>query len=322
MSLIKVGVLRGGPSSEHEVSLKTGEAVLANLPEKYFGHDIFIEKNGDWNMDGKYAYPEKVFRSVDVMFNAMHGYYGEDGKVQSMLEHHRVPYTGSGALASAIGMNKFMAKGAFKAAGLRTPVGILLDADIGAREGVKKVFSKISPPWVVKVVNGGSSVGVYIAKDPISLAGALESAFAVGGKEKVMIEEYIRGKEATCGVIDSFRGQDVYALPVVEIMPAQGHSFFDNESKYSGQAREIIPANFNMDIKREIERMARAAHRAIGARHYSRSDFIISPRGIYILEINTLPGLTSESLLPKSIEAVGSSYGELLDHLLTMAMGR
>ncbi|PJE73975.1 MAG: D-alanine--D-alanine ligase [Candidatus Terrybacteria bacterium CG10_big_fil_rev_8_21_14_0_10_41_10] len=322
MSLIRVGVLRGGPSSEHEVSLKTGEAVLANLPKKYFGHDIFIEKNGEWNMDGRYAYPEKVFRNVDVVFNALHGYFGEDGKVQSIMEHHGVPYTGSGALASAMGMNKQMAKEAFKRAGLKTPRGILLDLGMSVEQAGKIIFGTISPPWVIKIVNGGSSVGVFIAKDFSSLAGTLETILSPSDGERIMVEEYIWGKEATCGVIDNFRGETVYALPVVEIKPAVGHSFFDNDSKYGGQAQEIIPANFSLAEKREIEKMARLAHDAIGARHYSRSDFIISQNGIYILEINTLPGLTSESLLPKAMNAVGSSYGELLDHLIAMAMGK
>ena len=318
MSSIRVGVLRGGPSLEHEVSLKTGESVLNNLPEKYSAKDIFISKEGEWRLDGKPAHHERIFRQIDVVFNALHGEYGEDGKVQQLLEAFGVPYTGSGVLASAWGMNKILARQAFKSAGLRAPFGFEIVLESGLAETAKKIFRNMPPPWVVKYPFGGSSVGVSIARNFGDLEGALEKVSAFSSK--ILVEEYIKGREATGGVIDEFRNQKHYALPVVEIIPPVKNVFFSYDAKYGGETRELCPANFDMATKKEIEAMAVAAHNAIGARHYSRSDFIVSKKGIYILEINTLPGLTAESLLPKALNAVGSSHKELLEHLISLAL--
>ena len=318
MSSIRVGVLRGGPSLEHEVSLKTGESVLRNLPEYYSAKDIFINKEGEWHLDGKPAHHERIFRQIDVVFNALHGEYGEDGKVQQLLESFGVPYTGSGVLASALGMNKILARQAFKSAGLKVPSGFEIVLENGLAETAKKIFRNMPPPWVIKYPSGGSSVGVSIARSFDDLANALEKVSAFSSK--ILVEEYIKGREATCGVIDEFRNQKHYALPIVEIIPPSKEKFFSYDAKYGGETRELCPANFDMAMKKEIERLAIMAHNSIGARHYSRSDFIVSKKGIYILEINTLPGLTAESLLPKALNAVGSSHRELLEHLIILAL--
>ena len=174
MSSIRVGVLCGGPSLEHEVSLKTGESVLRNLPEKYSAKDIFINKEGEWHLDGKPAHHERIFRQIDVVFNALHGEYGEDGKVQQLLESFGVPYTGSGVLASALGMNKILARQAFKSAGLKVPTGFEIILENGFAETAKKIFRNMPPPWVIKYPSGGSSVGVSIARSFDDLANALE----------------------------------------------------------------------------------------------------------------------------------------------------
>ncbi len=318
MSSIRVGVLRGGPSLEHEVSLKTGESVLNNLSQEYTVKDIFINKEGEWHLNGKPAHHDQIFRRIDVAFNALHGEYGEDGKVQRLLESFGIPYTGSGVMASALGMNKILARQAFKNAGLKTPFGFEIVLENGLAETAKKIFRNMPPPWVLKYPSGGSSVGVSIARNFVDLEGALEieSSFS----SKILVEEYIKGREATCGVIDEFRNQKHYALPIVEIIPPAESGFFSYDAKYGGQTRELCPSNFDIPAKRAIEAMAVAAHNAIGGRHYSRSDFIVSKRGIYILEINTLPGLTAESLLPKALNAIGSSHKELLEHLITLAL--
>ena len=317
MNSIRVGVLRGGPSLEHEVSLKTGETVLRNLP-KYSAKDIFISKEGEWHLNGKPAHHDQIFRQIDVIFNALHGEYGEDGKVQRLLEAFGVPYTGSGVMASALGMNKILARQAFKNSGLKVPYGFEIILEKGLAETAKDIFKKMPPPWVIKYPSGGSSVGVFIARNFEDLEGALEKVSSFSSK--ILIEEYIRGREATCGVIDEFRNQKHYALPIVEIVPPAQSDFFSYDAKYGGQTRELCPSNFDMPTKRAIETMAITAHNAIGGRHYSRSDFIVSKKGIYILEINTLPGLTAESLLPKALNAVGSSHKELLEHLINLAL--
>src|SRR3989338_7823616 len=324
MNSIRVGVLRGGPSLEHEVSLKTGETVLRNLP-KYSAKDIFINKAGEWHLDGKPSHHDRIFRQIDVVFNALHGEYGEDGKVQQLLEAFGVPYTGSGVITSALGMNKILARQAFKSAGLKVPFGFEFVLEKELAETAKDIFKKMPPPWVIKYPSGGSSVGVFIARNFDDLEGVLEKVSSFSSK--ILVEEYIRGREATCGVIDEFRNQKHYALPIVEIIPPAQSGFFSYDAKYGGQTRELCPSNFDMSTKRAIETMAITAHNAIGGRHYSRSDFIVSKKslpadrqGIYILEINTLPGLTAESLLPKALNAVGSSHKELLEHLINLAL--
>jgi len=323
MAIIKVGVLRGGPSDEHEVSLKTGEAVLLGLSDKYKPHDIFLDKKGQWHIDGMPDTIDRVLRFIDVVFNALHGQFGEDGKVQQILEHYKIPYTGSQIISSAMGMNKVLARDAFAKAGLNIPRAIIINGKTTtAGEAAEMIFRTMSPAWVVKPTSSGSSVGVSIVNSYQNLIPAIDEALRYDSK--VLVEEYIKGREATCGIIDNFRDEKNYSLPVAEIIPPPEHKFFNYEAKYSGQSREICPGNFDQIIKKEIEEMARQAHNALGCRHYSRSDFIVSDRPgkekVYLLEINTLPGMTKESLLPKAIEAIGCSYSDFLDHLIQMAL--
>ncbi|MCK6462980.1 MAG: D-alanine--D-alanine ligase [Candidatus Pacebacteria bacterium] len=319
MGKIIVGVLRGGPSSEHDVSLKTGASVLAALPEKYLARDVFISKDNHWHLDRKPTTADRVFNSVDVIFNALHGQYGEDGKVQMLMDAHGVPYTGSGAVASALGMSKTLAREAFKKAGLKIARAVIGDMKEETPESfAAKIFKTMPPPWVIKPAAAGSSVGVSVVRILNELAEAVRQAAQFDSK--ILAEEYIPGREATCGVLDGFRGQKHYALPVIEVAPPAKNKFFDYEAKYGGGTREICPAHFDLPTKRKLEQLAVLAHNAVGARHYSRSDFIVSKKGIYILEINTLPGLTGESLVPKAVEAVGSSQTELIDHLLKLAL--
>lgn len=315
----KVGVLRGGPSSEYEVSLKTGKSVLDNLPDHYEGLDIFIDKEGTWHYLGAPIKPETLFKKVDVIFNALHGAYGEDGTVQKLLDYFNVPYTGSTTLASAVGMNKVLTKKAYTNFGLKTPIHTLIIKGNNISLEVARVFKTFPMPAVVKPHNSGSSVGVTVARTLPELENAVYKALDYS--DTVVIEEFIPGKEATCGVVDDFRNESVYSLLPVEIRKPLSSAFFDYEAKYGGQSQEICPGNFTAEEKKIIQKMAREAHQALGLRHYSRSDFIIHPRrGVYILETNTLPGLTGESLLPKSLAAVGCSLPAFLDHLLKLAL--
>jgi D-alanine-D-alanine ligase len=337
MSTKRVGVLRGGPSDEYDVSLKSGAAVLSALSrercaDKYVLRDILIDKNGLWHISGQPAAPEKIFAQTDVLVNALHGAYGEDGKLQTILDEHGVIYTGSRALPSAIGMNKVLAKKAFTKRGIKTPRHTVVEnARIGTAavldETIRHIFNTFSMPVVVKPVGSGSSVGVSIARSFADIAPAIREA---GLKSRnaihsgsVMVEEYISGKEATVGVIDGFRGESCYTLPAIEIRHGRGHDFFDYEAKYSetGGAEEIVPGHFSVEEKSLLENMAKDIHAALGLRHYSRSDFIVTPRrGIYALEVNTLPGLTPASLLPKALAAVGSNLPDFLDHIIGLAL--
>lgn len=330
--MIKVGVIRGGISEEHDVSLASGAQVLSHLRsdkmnEKYIPIDIFIDKDGVWHINGIPVTLAKVAPKVDVIINALHGDFGEDGKVQQLLEQWGIPYTGSGPLASALGYNKHLSKLEFEKLGIKTPKHILFpvyQADFDgpknkyATQKAREVWGKISPPWIVKPLTGGSSMGIHICKTFQSLV----DAFQIGVNEKVsvLVEEFITGKEATVGVINNFRNKKVYTLPPIEIRIPKTSTFFDNEAKYSGKSKEICPGNFREEEKQELERIAALIHKGFDLSHYSRSDFIVHPkRGIYALEVNTLPGLTGESLMPKALDAVGSNMPEFIEHIIKLA---
>jgi D-alanine-D-alanine ligase len=318
MSAIPVGVLRGGRGTEYEVSLATGEAILAALPtDRYKAYDVLITRDGRWHLGGLPTTPERVARVIAVAVNALHGEFGEDGKVQNLLESLGLPYTGSGTFAAAISFNKPLANELFRRAGLRVAPGVALRA-VEAPGAAGQVFRQIGPPWIIKPAAGGSSIGIRFARTLPELAQVLE---AVGPEEgDILVERYVGGREATCGVVEDWRGQEHYALPAIEIRRPSGRHWWTYEDKYSGATEEVCPGCFNAAEKRQLAELAVRAHQALGLRHYSRSDFIVTPRGIYLLEINSLPGLTRESLLPKSLAAVGASLPEFLDHLIQLAL--
>lgn len=320
--------MRGGPSSEHEVSLKTGENVLNSLPKKkYEGIDVVLKKDGRLSANNFSIKIQELNQWTDVVFNALHGQFGEDGGVQQILDKIKIPYTGSGCLASVLGMNKVLSREFFKEAGLKIPQAVVVKNKENLEETAMKIFQTIHPFWVVKPASSGSSIGVSIVKNFHDLAPAIKRAFDFS--DETIVEEYIKGREATCGILENFRGEEHYALPVIEIAPPQHKGFFDYECKYDGSTREICPSHFDIPIKREIENVARRAHQVLGCEAYSRADMIVSSNpakggasGVYLLEVNTLPGLTSESLIPKSASAVGLEFPQLLEHIINLALNR
>lgn len=333
--MIKVGVIRGGISGEYEVSLASGAQILEHLrgdilKNKYKAIDIYVDREGIWHINGIPTTIDKVAPRVDVIINALHGDYGEDGKVQQLLEQWCIPYTGSGPLASAIGYNKFLTKKEFNRLGIKTPKHLLFSAyqddfdgprqKYGERKA-RQVWEKLPPPWIVKPLTGGSSMGVRVCKTFKDLINAFDES--IDQKVSVLVEEFIQGKEATVGVINNFRNKNLYSLPPIEIRIPKTSTFFDNEVKYNGQSQEICPGNFSQEEKIELERLASLIHTGLGLSHYSRSDFIVHPKkGIYALEVNTLPGLTGESLMPKALRAVGSDLPEFIEHLIKLARGQ
>lgn len=333
--MIRVGVIRGGISSEYDVSLATGGNVLSHLRsdkmnEKYKTIDILIDKDGVWHINGRPTDLEQVSKSVDVIFNALHGDFGEDGKLQQMLDQWNIPYTGSGAFASALGYNKALAKEQFSRLGIKTANHVVFMADEEnpypsieelAQKRAKLVWQKFAPPWVVKPQSSGSSFGVKICKTFGELVDALK--IGIESNMNILVEEMIDGKEATVAVVEGLRGKDFYTLPPIEIRIPKTKTFFDYDAKYSGISEEICPGNFTREEKEELERLASLIHTGLNLSHYSRSDFIVHPkRGIYALEVNTLPGLTDESLTPKALSAVGATMPEFLDHIIKLALNR
>src|SRR3989344_3949429 len=272
----RVGVLRGGPSPEYEVSLNTGKTILANLPDEYEPLDILISKGGLWHIGGLEKSPYDVLKGVDVVFNAMHGAYGEDGTVQKLFEDFGIPHVGSGSLSSALGMNKVMSKNILNNHGLKTPHHIIIqkseDSSI-TKKMMNMVNEGLPLPIIIKPVSSGSSLGVSFVDKIGDIKNALKESFK--HSPKLLVEEYKN------------------------------------------------PGNFNEDEKRQIAEATILIHKALGLRDYSRADFILHPkRGLFVLEVNTLPELTHSSSFIKSLEAVGGNIKEFLSHLLSKTLGR
>lgn len=324
MAYTTIAVLRGGTSDEHDVSLRSGAMVLSCLVHGQAAGtrtvDVFIDRTGTWFVRGIEKSPERALTGVDAVWNALHGTYGEDGTVQRILERIGVPYTGSGTYASALSMNKALSKEILAKAGVRMPRHVMLGVTPTLKEDIISTFRSFSQPSVIKPVNSGSSFGVTVARSFHEFEAGVRRAFQ--SATQILVEELLEGKEATCGVIDDFRGERVYALPPVEIVPPDSARFFDYEAKYSGESEERVPGNFTREETNELQRVAKLAHETLGLRHYSRSDFIVSKRGAYFLESNSLPGTTNGSLLPKALGAVGVDMPEFVSHVLRLALGR
>lgn len=315
----RVGVLRGGLGTEYDVSLNTGGSVIGAIPkDKYDVFDVLITKDGEWHVNGLPFMKSKLADRFDVVFNALHGEYGEDGKVQRELDNFNVPYTGSKTFASALAMNKAISKHYFKLGGLLTPEYVVIKNTDDLRLSIAIAFERLSSPFIIKPLSAGSSVGVSIATELDDLQDQVIKLLRE--YKAVLIEEQIKGREVTCGVIDSMESSDPYPLSVIEIAIPDGTGFFCYEDKYGGTVKEICPANLLQSTAKKIQENAVRAHKALGMRHYSRSDFILSEHGLYVLETNSLPGLTEQSLLPKSLKVDGLELPEFLDYVLTLAL--
>jgi len=314
----KIAVLMGGPSSEHEVSLKSGENVVKNInPEKYEARKVFISKKGEWEIP-----PENLKNQADVAFIALHGTYGEDGTIQSILDQVQIPYTGSNAAASALAMNKFLSLRLFRDAGLTTPMSLFVSKHDWHKNPFK-IFNWVDHyagyPLVVKPNDNGSSVGVYIPKNRGEFIGALENIFGIS--RGALLQNFVQGREMTCGVLDYGPAETAFPLLPTEIIP-QVSDFFDYRAKYEpGGSLEITPPPKLTDyLMRALQKAAVQAHRLVGARGFSRTDFIVDKKGdIYILEINTIPGLTEQSLIPKAAQVSGIPFGDLIDIVIQSA---
>jgi len=271
-------------------------------------------------MRGMPAEPARIVEKVDVVFNALHGAYGEDGAVQRLLETHRVPYTGTDALGSALGMRKHLAKQALGAVpGIYQAPHVVLGRRDCSEDALRRVLETLHAPLVVKPADGGSSFGVTLVSSFDELLYGVLSAFEY--TESVLVEEYVQGREITVGVVEGFRHETLYALPPVLITPTK-HALFNYDEKYAGHAREICPAPLPREVTAALLTAARTVHTTLGLRDYSRSDFIVAPNGIYFIEVNTLPGLTEHSLVPKALFAVGASMPHFLTHVLERALAR
>ena len=314
--MIRAIVLRGGIGPEHEVSLRSGAAVLDALSkETYIPIDIYVDTKGVWHDRGRPVMPLHALQKCDVVVNALHGTYGEDGEVQKIFSSAGVPHTGSKSFPSFLGMHKVFAKEEAKKVGIKTPPSIFAERECDIEDVAWRASRTLSQPLMVKPVRLGSSVGVYEVVGYLQILETLR-ALVQKGYEEILIEEKISGREATVGVVDNFRGATCYALPPVEIIPPSSCSFFSHEAKYGGETLEKCPGGFSKEETKVLTESAVKIHNALGLSQYSRSDFIVAPDGVYFLEVNTQPGFTKESLFPKELAAAGISFSGFLDHII------
>ncbi len=300
-----VGILRGGPSVEHEASLRTGHAVMSTLPrERYTVRDIFIDRDGVWHERGIAADPAKVLCGMDVAINALHGRYGEDGEVQKILERFGTPYTGSDSFASFVAMHKVLSKEKARTHGIGVPRYVLIERPEDAAHAVHDVIRTYPQPVIVKPVHWKTETGTQAPAGYQPVHQAVTGLFAEGASG-ALVEEHVRGTRASVGVVEQMRGEELYALPAVETTP---------------HGQDIAPGRFQKEIAIQLQDIARLMHRELGLRHYSRSDFMVSPKGIYYLGTRTLPALTADSRMPKALASVGISFADFVDHVIALAL--
>jgi D-alanine-D-alanine ligase len=303
---LSIAVLAGGTSAEREVSLNTGAQVVTALGER--GHRVTTLDSADA------AFIDQVRAGgYDAVFICLHGRHGEDGTIQGLLELLGLPYVGSGVLASSLAMDKVMSKRVFLAERLKTPAFAVLRG--GEPADCDAIVRDLGGRLVVKPASEGSSVGMSIVHEPGELPAALELAFE--HDDSVVVEAFVSGIEVTVGVIGN---DDLTALPTLEVVPV--NEYYDYESKYvPGMSRHIIPARISEDARAECQRVAIAAHRALGCRGMSRADMIVtSVDDVYLLEVNTIPGMTRTSLLPDAARAAGIEFAELCERLVELAL--
>ena len=317
-----VGVLRGGNSREYDLSLKTGAAVMNALPEsKYAVRDVLIDKKGIWHIQGRPAEPARVLHGVDVVFNAMHGGIGEDGTIARIVARAGVPYTGARPEASALSLNKAQARRRMREAGIRMPraVSFGIPDDLTTGDLAKMVFQQFGPPYVVKPVSSGFSDGVLYVATLNDLPDAIGDTLDAYGT--ALVEEFVRGREVSVGIVDGFRGENVYALPPTEIVCADEGLIITPRAWREGMLRITCPSeSHHATLHRALLLdMARKAHSTLGLSGYSTADFIVTSRGPYLLEVDALPGLYQEAPFPSMLGAVGATLPEFVEHTLYRA---
>ena len=347
MGKIKLGVIFGGTSTEHEVSIVSGTSVIKNLnKEKYEIYPIYINKNGEWF---KYTYQNQEFRvgdeiigkekidniceylkKLDIVFPVLHGLGGEDGTIQGLLELLKIPYVGTRVLGSSICMDKAYTKLIFEKAEIpqaeyvyirkNVDYYIFIEKDFTEEkcdiyELIQKITEKIEFPMFIKPSNSGSSVGINRANNALELAKAIE--YASNYDNKILIEEKINGREIECAVLGN---EEVEASCLGEILAAE--EFYTFSAKYQNQeSKTVMPANLPENLSDEVRKLAKKAYKAADCKGLSRVDFFVDDKNnkIYINEINTMPGFTQISMYPKLWEKSGIKYTELLDKLISLA---
>jgi D-alanine-D-alanine ligase len=304
---LTLALLSGGKSAERDVSLASGDQVFEALDKSKYN----IVR---YDPASELALLAKEAATIDAALIILHGRMGEDGTIQGMLESLGIPYQGSGVLGSAIAMNKILSKQLYVQAGL--PTAPFMVADRANPPEIAEIPAQLGLPVVIKPEHEGASIGLTIAREKRELQKALETAWKFD--RRCLVEKYIKGIELTAGVLGN---EELTALPLVEICPDQRYEFFDYEAKYTpGATREICPARISSELTSLAQDLAMRAHKALHCRGYSRTDLILSGTDFYILETNTIPGMTATSLFPQAAANAGIGFSKLLDRLIELAM--
>lgn len=323
MQYQSVAVLRGGPSEEYDLSLKTGANAVETLRSQ--GHrvkDIIISRKGEWLFEGYTQDPLNVLVDVDVVFVALHGAYVDDGEVLRILDRLHIPYTGSGPFASAVAFNKLLVKDHLKKAGVKVPQYFKITRDVmqNLPQTIHVISQTFGPSYIVKPVSSGSSLGVTFVSHSGILAEVIKNTLE--NYDTLLVEEYISGKNASVGVVEDFRNEKYYSLPPVEIIVPDEAGVLTYDLKFSEALQEVCPANFSKEEKNEMIEVAEKAHKELNLLQYSKSDFVVGKDGIYFLEINSRPALDNRSSFQTALTSVGASYSDLLEQLLVNAVSR
>lgn len=306
---LRIALIAGGKSGEREVSLAGAKGVEKALdPEKY---DV---RRYDPAIDLAKIAADAA--QIDMAFILLHGPLGEDGTMQGFLDLLGIPYQGAGVLGSALAMDKNLAKVLYRQAGISVADWEMADrSDI---DNPARLLARLSLPLVIKPIRQGSSLGMSIARTEQELGEGLARAFDFDSE--VMVEQFIKGREITGGVLGN---EELTALPIVEIIPGDKYTFFDYEAKYQpGASKEVCPADLPEEITAKAQQIALTAHRALKLRGYSRTDMIVADDDIFVLETNTIPGMTPTSLLPQAAAAYGLPFPALLDRLIELSLAR
>ncbi len=309
---IKIALLFGGISDEREISLKTGSQIYKALDKnkyKIFKYDL--------KFDLKKFLNDSLDKKFDLVFPALHGKFGEDGKLQGMLDILGIPYVFSKTLASALAMDKVLTKQIFQANNILTAEYLAISKTDYNKDILDKIQKKLGKKTIIKPSNSGSSVGINIAKNKKELEKYIQQAFKYSSK--VLVEKFINGKELSVAIIGNKHPR---ALPVIEIIP-QISNFFDYKAKYKkGGSREVCPAKISNKIKNSVQEIALKIYSIIECRDIARIDFILEQRSnkLYCLEVNTIPGMTSASLAPKAAKADGMKFSDFLDKLISLSL--
>lgn len=317
MARTTVGVLRGGTSSEYNLSLRTGAKMLSELPEeRYDTRDIFIDKSGMWHSRGIPTDPARALSQIDVVLNALHGGIGEDGTVQRILERFGIPYAGSRSSASALSLNKARAREVFQKLGIPIPRGIAFNVNDArnTNEMARAAFSQFPPPYIVKPVSEGSSYGICMAPTIIELPDVIGDVLDTYGA--ALVEEFIMGEEVSALVVEGYRGEELYVFPPVHTVLPEGETWLTPHAQENALAKHLAPSNFTHEDKHAIAELARAVHRALELTHFSVVGIVLTSRGPFAIEVDAVPPLHQNSPVLPALESVGSSVREFLEHAI------